>query len=265
MEDDDLPLDGEAGDIVTPPISDAAIADAAQDVIDTQPAPRTVEDIAQGMGWAPREQWRGDPAKWKPADEFVATTAEINSKLSTRLKGLEDQLSSINRTNAAMMEKALAEQRQKLLTERREAIEYGDVAKVDALDQELQALPTPQPAPPPEAVSFIERNASWWEKDQEATAWARNRAGELGQQGIGPARQIAIVERELAQFFPEYAPQDKPKPRPAPLTQPGARSATPRGKTFADLPKEAQEAALYFEKKGVSREDYIKSFFEGQE
>ena len=94
---------------------------------------------------------------------------------------MEEQLSNINRTHAAMTERMLAEQRQKLLTDRREAIEYGDVAKVEALDQELQTLPTTAPAPPPETAAFVERHASWWGKDQEATTWAVNRAGGIGQ------------------------------------------------------------------------------------
>ena len=262
MDDDDLPLEGEAGALDAP--IDDVVDDTPAD--DTPPPTRTVEDIAAKMGWSPRDQWRGDPNKWKPADEFVATTAEINSKLVTKLKTIEEQVSNINRVHQIATERALAEQRQKLLGERREAIEYGDVAKVDALDAELQALPaTVQPqAPVPEAQPFIERHAAWFGKDQEATAWAQHRAGELANQGLSPARQLAVVERELGQYFPEYAQQEKPKPKPAPLTQPGSRSATPRGRTFNDLPKEAQEAAVYFEKKGVSREQYVKSYFEGQ-
>lgn len=264
MEDDDLPLDGDAGAV------DAPIEDAPLDpgVNDEAPPPPSLEDIAANMGWSPKENWRGDPAKWKPAHEFVAATADINAKVTTKLKVLEDQLSSINRTNAAMMEKTLAEQRQKLLSERREAIEYGDVAKVDALEQELQALPvTTQPqqrTPVPEFEAFQERHSSWLNKDKVATSWAINRAEQLAKQGNDEATQLAIVERELRLVFPEYAPQPaQPKAKAVPLSQPGSRSGNPRAKTFSDLPREAQEAAISFEKKGVSRDQYVKIYFEG--
>lgn len=264
MEDDDLPLDGEAGALDAS--TNGADAGTTTEAIETPPP--SLEDIAANMGWSPKDQWRGDPSKWKPAHEFVAATADINAKLATKIKSVDEQLSNINRTNAAITERLLAEQRQKLLGERREAIEYGDVAKVEALDQEIEALPkAPQvDAAPPEVREFTERHSAWFNKDQEATAWAVNRAGELASKGIGPARQLAIVERELVTLFPEYAPKSaQPKAKAVPLSQPGNRSASQRGKTFSDLPKEAQEAAVYFEKKGVSREQYVKSYFDGQE
>jgi hypothetical protein len=113
--------------------------------------------------------------------------------------------------------------------------------------------------------SFITKHASWWEKDAEATAWAVTRAGELAAQNLSPARQLQIVERELGQYFPEYAPQpERPKAKAVSLSQPGTRASSPRGKTFADMPKEAQDAAAYFEKKGVSRDDYVREYFAGQ-
>jgi hypothetical protein len=217
------------------------------------------------MGWTPREQWRGDPDKWKPADQYVANTAEINSRLSSKLKTFEDQLSNISRTNAIVTERLLTEQREKLLQERKEAFEFGDGAKFDEVQGKLDALPQAPQVSPPEVQGFIEKHSGWFNKDQEATAWAINRAGELANQGLSPARQLAVVERELGQYFPEYVQQqEKPKAKAAPLTQPGSRGNAVRGKTFSDLPKEAQEAALYFEKKGVSRDQYVKNYFEGQ-
>lgn len=265
MEDDDLPLDGDAGAIDTS-VDDAPLDPSAND---EAPPPPSLEDIASNMGWSPKENWRGDPAKWKPAHEFVAATADINAKLVAKLNTVDQRTEALVRTHQAMTEKALAEQRQQLLTERREAIEFGDVAKVDALDEELQALPktTQQPAAPvPEFEAFQERHASWLNKDKVATAWAINRAGELARQGNDEATQLGIVERELRIMFPEYAPKtEQPKPKSVQLSQPGNRGGTARGKTFADLPKEAQAAAISFEKKGVTREQYVASYFQSQE
>lgn len=256
MDDDDFQADESV--VETP---DVAVSDEAP------PAPRTVEEIAAGMGWTPKENWRGPEEKWKPADEFVAATAEINSKVTTKLKTLEEQLSNINRTNAMVTERLLAEQREKLLQERQDAFDMGDADKFSQADAKLNqlqqvAVPVSQPA---EVQSFVEKHSTWFQKDQEATNWAVRRADQLAKEGLSPARQLAIVERELGTYFPEYAPQTvQPKAKAAPLTQPGSRGNTARVKSFNDLPKEAQEAALYFEKKGVSRDQYVKSYFEGQ-
>lgn len=262
MTEDDLPLSEDVG-----PVDAPSIETTDDTPIDEAPPP-SLEDVAANMGWSPKDQWRGDPNKWKPAHEFVAATADINTKVTSKLKALEDQMSQMARTSAALMEQKLTEQRQQLLQERQEAFDIGDSAKFNEVDKKLQELPTAaqQPAMPPETASFVERHASWWGKDQEATAWAINRGDQLAQSGIvSPARQIAIVERELAQLFPEYAPQEKPKPKAVALTQPGSRGSTSRAKTFADLPKEAQQAAISYERKGVSREQYVKIYFEEQE
>jgi len=262
MEDDDLPLDGDAGAIDAPEIEETQTDDTA--VNDTY-TPRTVEDIAQKMGWSPREQWRGDPDKWKPADQFVEHTAEINTTLANKLKSVDARLENISRTNQAMTERLLAEQREKLMAERQEAFDVGDAAKFNQLDQQLQTLPTAAAQPAPEVQAFTEKHAAWFNKDQEATTWAFNRAEELSKKGFGPARQVAIVERELAQYFPEYAPQEKPKAKAVALTQPGNRAATSRGKSFNDLPSEAQKEAIFFESKGVTRDQYVASYFQSQE
>lgn len=259
MTEDDLPLSEDVGPV------DAPAIEMPDDTPDEAPPP-SLEDIAANMGWSPKEQWRGDPAKWKPAHEFVAATADINTKVTTKLKTLEDQMANMARTSAALMEQKLSEQRQQLLQQRQDAFDIGDGDKFAEADRKLQELPTAPAAPPPaEVQGFMERHSAWLNKDQEATSWAFNRAEQLAAQGLTPARQLAVVERELATYFPEYAPQEKPKPKPAPLSQPGNRGGTTRGKTFADLPKEAQAAAISFEKKGVTREQYVASYFQSQE
>ena len=44
-------------------------------VVDTEntetPSP-DIEARARAMGWRPQEEFNGDPAKWKPAEDFVA-------------------------------------------------------------------------------------------------------------------------------------------------------------------------------------------------
>lgn len=239
------------------------IAEVEAQDITTEPEPVTVEGLASEMGWRPKEDWKGDPEKWKPAHEFMRSTVDVNHKLHNRLKGVEDQLQRVARTSVAMTERAVAAERERLMAERREAFDAGDYDTFQRAEQELRKVETAvEPSIPDETRSFVERNGHWFQKDAEATAWAIKRTDELASTGLGPARQLAIVEREAKQLFPEFFEVEKPKPKPAPLNTPGVRSAAPARRGFASLPPEAQKEALYFEKKGVPREEYAKTYYE---
>jgi hypothetical protein len=262
MAEEDLPPEQEDAGYVTVPAEE--IAPEPESTPEPAPAP-TLEDVAARMGWAPEDQWRGDPDKWKPADQFVSDTADINSKLGSKLNRLERQMDAMVRTSTAVTEQALARQRQELLDQRQEAFETGDSDKFNRADKALTELqqPAQQPHVPPETQEFMERNSSWFQKDGAATQWAINRAEEL--KALPPAKQLAQVEKEAREYFPEHFPQAS-KPKPAPLTKPGARAAPkPAAKSFAALPPEAQKAALEFEKGGkCSKEEYAAIYFDEQ-
>lgn len=251
MDEDNLPSEGGVEGVDAPVIEE-----------EQEAQPISVEELATDMGWTPQGTWRGDPEKWKPAADFVRKTVDINKGLGERLKGLETQISTMARTSAELTERAVTKERERLVAERQEAFEVGDHDAFNKAEKELQTLPNVI-AEPPETTSFKQRNAVWFEKDAEATAWAINRAGQLGQQGINsPARQLAIVEREAKELFPEYF-EEAPKPKAAHLNKPGNRGATPQAKGFSSLPKDVQDAALDYEKRGVcDRDEYAKIYYE---
>lgn len=244
-----------------------AVEDAVEQEIDEpqgqESEPVTVEDLASDMGWSPKDKWRGAPDDWKPAHEFVRTTANINRGLRDTLKGVQTQVANMARTSAVMTERAVAAERERLQAERKEAFEVGDSAAYEQASEKLATLPTAPQNLAPEVTDFIERNASWWQKDQDATAWAIARSAELERTGIGAARQVSIVEREAKTIFPELF-ESEPKPKAAPLNRPGNRGAAPQAKGFASLPADAKAVALDYEKRGFSKEDYAKIYFEEQ-
>jgi len=243
---------------------EAVEVEATEAVEVEQAEPVTVEGLAGEMGWRPKEDWKGDPDKWKPAHEYVRSTVDVNRKVVNRLKGVEDQLARVARTSVSITEREVAKERERLMQEREEAFDAGDRDAFVRAERELAKVVEVAPAPvPDETHSFIERNANWFQKDQEATAWAINRTNELAATGLGHARQLAIVEREAKQMFPEFFEAEKPKPKAAPLNTPGARSAVSAKKGFASLPADAQKAALDFEaKRGINREEYAKIYYE---
>lgn len=254
-------------------VEEAGASDAPE-VVDTQdttteeqPSAPTLEELAGEMGWRPQDQWKGDPTKWKPAHDFVRSTVDVNHKLTNRLKGVEEQIGAMARTSAQLTERAVAEMRDKLLAQREEAFDLNDREAFQKAEQALRELPTPQPATSNETQAFIERNAAWWNKDQEATAFAFNRCDELSKMGLSQARQIATVEREMKTYFPElFAEETKSTPpKPAPLNPPGNRGSAPTPKGFNALPSDAKSAALDYEKRGIcTRDEYAKLYFEEQ-
>lgn len=259
MADEDLLPEGEdQGDIDAP-----IVEQEAEQVAETETEPVTLEDLASEMGWTPQDKWRGDPDKWRPAKDFLRTTVDVNRSLVSKLDGVERQVANMARTSAEITARSIAKERERILAERNEAFQLGDHETFNKADQELKALPQAPVAPPPEAIAFAERNESWFGKDQEATAWATNRAEQLFQQGIGPARQVAIVEREAKQMFPELFQEDKPRAKPAPLNTPGNRGGASQKKGFSTLPDEVKKAALDYEKRGVcTKEEYAQTYYE---
>jgi len=243
---------------------EAVEVEATEAVEVEQAEPVTVEGLAGEMGWRPKEDWKGDPDKWKPAHEYMRATVDVNRKLGNRLKGVEDQLARVARTSVSITEREVAKERERLMQEREEAFDAGDRDAFQKAERELAKVATvAPPTVPDETHSFIERNANWFQKDQEATAWAINRTNELAATGLGHARQLAIVEREAKTMFPEFFEAEKPKPKAAPLNNPGTRVAATSRKGFASLPADAQKAALDFEaKRGINREEYAKIYYE---
>lgn len=233
---------------------------------DDPPAPASVEDIASRMGWSPKENWRGDPDKWKPADEFLTATVDVNRSQKRELSEIKQQVEAMARTSAAMTERAIMRERERLAQERRQAFDEGDAEAFDRAGRELRALessiPQTEPQLAPEAQAFVEKHA-WVKDDPAAGNWAFTRAGQLAEQGIPIAKQLEIVEREAKQYFPEHFKTES-KPKGQPLSNPGARAPQKSDKKgFSQLPAEVKKQAINYEKRGVcSRDDFAATYWE---
>jgi hypothetical protein len=60
-----------------------------QDQIAAAPPVDTYEDQARTQGWVPKEEWSGDPEKWRPAKEF-AERGELFGKIDTMGRELKE-------------------------------------------------------------------------------------------------------------------------------------------------------------------------------
>jgi len=75
---------------------------------DTPPRENDAEAIAEEeagrKGWVPKEKYRGDPAKWKPASQFLEDGKRYNKTLETRLERLERENEELKRSGKAFAE-----------------------------------------------------------------------------------------------------------------------------------------------------------------
>lgn len=164
-------------------IAAQAVADAAK-AAETPPeggdkgngeaAPDPAEVAAKAQGWKPKEEFTGDPALWVDAKEFVGR-APLFDKIKTQSKDLKEIRKTVDamakhftaNVNHAVNAKIAA-----LRAEKKEAIEGGDVDKVEAIDKQIDEakstkadIPT-APEVAPEVMDWVKANP-WYTKDQE--------------------------------------------------------------------------------------------------
>lgn len=244
---------------------DAPPADDTQ-TNDTPPDP--IEALAAEMGWAPKDQFRGDADEWKPAAEFIRAGRDINRNLSKELRGLRDQVNRITTTSSQLLADKIAERDAYWAGQHAKAVEEGDVDAAERAATERfklkQAQPDPASVKPPETVEFESRN-QWFGKDPGATARAHEIAERLAKLGYDIPTQLTEVESTLRRERPELFP--KAAKTPASVQTAATRSAqtSSRAKGFADMPSESQKMALEYEQRhGIKRDDFAKSYWADQ-
>lgn len=226
----------------------------------------TVEELAAKAGWVPKDQFRGDPEKWRPAHDYLLVGKETVSKLGRKLNDMESTMSRMTQVSESFYQERLQEQEARLLAQRREAIEAGDVETVDTIDKQRDTLKqryNGANGKPAELTQF-ERENEWLGKDKRATSLAVTVCDE--NQHLPVAEQLRLAREEVHRRFPEYAP--KQVKEQAQVNQPDSRTSGKRSgkKGFNDLPPEAQKAARHFEDThGIAKDEYAKRFFAKQE
>lgn len=254
-----------------------------------------VEAEARAMGWRPREEYKGDPDKWKPADQFVSHGRQILPLVQENLRRATDKISRMEREHAAAIEGirrtselALQRQREQIVAgfeaAKRDAIQVGDVERYDALNhqqwqevqrfdqQARQQMQPQQPRLPDDAIrafdDFRSRNR-WFGVDQELTAVAVafNDRNAREKPHLSMAENIRETEAYLAQRYPEAFPSRRMGgAAPVEGASRGSVVAGRRGKGAADLPAEARKHGEQFVKEGLFKNinEYAEVFWRDQ-
>jgi hypothetical protein len=242
--------------------------DEVQEDADLKASPQSIEDLAADLGWKPQDQYKGDPAKWRGAVEFIRAGQDIGNHLRKKTDALADKVERLVRTSAATTERMLREQEAELVAKFEQAVEDGDKTAAAKATRDLAAIDRQREASNPEA-DFARENP-WYEKDDEATAYAVGISQRLAAQGKSVEDQLKAAAEGVRKRFPELFEDEKQKSRQAPnVNAPGTRQAAPqkREKSAADLPRDVRAAGEEFVKMAEAKgrkytiEDYAKTYF----
>lgn len=234
----------------------------------------SVEERAKELGWVPKEEFKGDPEKWRDAETYVQNGEEILPILRKTNEGLRNTLTDVQ-TRLATTEAALTESqeainsfkefhteevkarvaaaREKLKGELVAAKQAGDHAAEVELTDELGRLNAAEAAKPP-PTETVERKVaprtdpvfqawagenSWYGKDLRRTALMQGVASELrmsGDRTIGRE----FLEKCAAEVDRTLSPRSRDSKVEG--SNGGGGEIRQASGGFAALPKEAQDA-----------------------
>lgn len=236
------------------------------------PAEPSYEDIAREKGWKPKEEYDGEGDAWVGAEEFVKRQPlfdkiKVQSKKLKELERTVEALAKHYQTNVQQAkERAILD----LKSERREAIELGEVGKVEEIDQKIehvQKMAEPEIRPPamaPELEQFLDEQKDWFNKDQELTSFAvaynesylKRNPGDL-------AKSLDETLKAVRKAFPEKF-ENKRRQSPPPVE--GSSIASKAEGKYSVGRLNAEQKLVYNQlvkvHKQMSHEDYFKSLEE---
>lgn len=249
---------------VDPPKVETTDAPALKEP-EAAPADPLVEK-ARASGWRPKEEFDGDPDQWVDAGEFVRRKPLFDQlhQLKKELKSKAEQIEQVSAYAAKAAERARAQALAEVEAAKKQAFEAGDYqAFAEAQQQEQQIhrqaqQPQPQEVkPPPELVAFSERNARWFEKDQDMTDFAVAKAEQYVRgQGLSLPDALQKVEADVKRAFAhKFVNPNKDKPAAVVAENGDKRSA---GKlTYNDLSKD-ERAVWNSLKNHMTFDEFIK-------
>lgn len=256
---------------------------------DADEAQQQIEARARSMGWTSKEEFKGDPAKWRDAGEFVERGESLLPLVKAQNKKLEREVAELKQTTKEFAEhlskteqraydRAIADLKQ----QRKEALAAGDGEAFEKADEAMDQLKRDAAAKAaksaekkddggadPVYTEWESRNA--WLKDAELSDYAEFAAQKLragGERATG-AEFLDLVAKKVKDQFP--AKFTNPRRESAQAVEGATPAARRGGKTYADMPAEARAACDRMAKNGFTgddkaqakfKADYVKQYFE---
>lgn len=268
-----------------------------EETVEAPKADPAVEQRARIQGWVPKEEFRGDEARWIPADEFVKRAdhmmpilKSVNRKLegqvsemSRKLAETQDLMGKMVKINEKYSDSLYEQQVGDLKTKKRQAAQEGNWELYDRLEQQEGKLSRPEkvevkPSEPspgihPDIAKWQEENSTWFGKDPELTEYAqfvgeqlKNNKSPLATPGNEYAFCQEVKRRIQATFPSKFQNPNRNRSMIDESDTRGSDTFTGNGKkTWNDLPDDAKRQCnkLMTEIKEYTKEKYLKDYFEG--
>ena len=237
----------------------------------TTPQPSQYEVDAREMGWRPKEEWEGDPDKWRDAKEFVER-GELYGKIDTLgrdLKETRKALKMLQEHHAKVKETEFAKAVQELKALQKQHLEAGDSDKYLETTELLTDLKAEQKAreviqdvtpkqPDPRFVSWVDQN-KWYSNDQEMRRYADTIG--LGyanaNPGIDPTEVLSYVTQEVkVRFKDKFVNPNRNKP--SAVEGQGSNAPSKKSDSFEMTEEERKVMNTFIRSNIMSKEDYIK-------
>lgn len=254
--------------------------------------PEVVEE-AKLYGWVEKDKFRGDQKDWVDAAEYVKRGRNSIPILRTKLANSEAQLRTLKDTVGTLQkdmetvrqvgyDQAAKEWQAKLdalKAQKVTALEDDDATKVVQLDDAIAEHKDKKPAAPKKTDDTFQLPADqqawmqqndWYGKDKKLTAKANVLAVDFASDGLQGVALFEAVKAELTAMFPEEmgaaggdtTTSSQPRTHRS-GTRTGHRNGEGKGggRTYSDLPKEAQEACDRLVKaKRLTQDEYVANF-----
>jgi len=244
-------------------------------------------------GWVPKEDFKGDPKKWVPADQYVQRAEDIlpisramNRKLEGDLKVTKAELENMKKTVKAVIQahKKNADstyegRMTQIKKEQRAAVSSGDTETWAQLEEEKTKLVKPDEIPVDEGsggdaaganpiVVQWKKDNPWYDSDPDLGTYADSVSNFITARTPNlPADEfLERVKNEVKKRFPEkFSNPRRGNPPSVDRSNFGGGSdgGGGGGKTWSDLPADAKAAcAELVKQKVLTKEQYLKTYFE---
>jgi len=233
---------------------------------------RNYEKEAIADGWNPNFDGPGK----KDAKTFVEDGEKISGMLKSKIGRLEERIDSLTNSNAEFKQYTDRQiQREKhekdnaiseLEKVKAQAITDGDGLAAVQAEKEINNLQQEPQQSPNEAMNELSQKwvgeNPWYNTNQKLGRFADGIADQVISQGFTGQAYFNELTRQVKEVFPEEF--GNPNRQKAGSVEDGGGKTVDNSKdrTWANLPKEAKDAAKRFEKDipGFKREDYVAAY-----
>lgn len=233
-----------------------------------------IEQAAIEKGWRPKEEYTGDPAKWRSAETFLALDEPLKriESQSKELKRVREALEALSTHHKKVKEVEFNRAIKQLQDARKEAFRVGETDQALQIEDRIEELksekeniiapeikldPEPEQSIAPEFQEWI--NANPWYLSNKAMRAAADAIGiELHKQGLTPKQVLKEVEAEMKREFPNKFQNQKAQREN--VVESSTRGS-PRQAEVLDMTPEEKRIMDTIVRTGImSKEQYIKEY-----